>query len=252
MSQPTLVIGNWKMKLSLAESVALAQKIKNFSRSGVRIAVCPSFTAIEPVSKILRGSAVGLGAQDMFWEGSGAFTGEVSPTQLKELGCGYVLIGHSERRQHLGETDALAKRKIKAAFTHGLTPVLCVGENLEQRQDGRHEHFVITQLQACLEGVNLEPEQELVIAYEPVWAIGTGQAISAEDVGEMQQVIRHTLLDIFSVGELRTQVALIYGGSVTGQNVASFTQLEGINGVLPGTASWTAESFSEIIKNAAV
>ena len=247
--QKPIVIANWKMKLSSAESQKLAMAIKNKARGEAEIVICPSFISLAEVGKVLAGSAVKLGAQDCFWESSGAFTGEVSAQQLKEVGCDYVILGHSERRQHLAETDEMVHKKVKIALSSGLAPIICVGETFQERQDGAKDYILIQQVTKALEGVEIKPEQKVVVAYEPVWVIGSGQAIEPQEAMAAHQVIYQTLLDLFPLGLVGSNFRIIYGGSVDESNVASFTRLENTFGVLVGGASLKADDFLAIIKN---
>ena len=235
------------MKLNNAQAMQLAQALRGAARPGVEVVVCPSFVSLHSVGQIVRSHQISLGAQDMFWEDNGAFTGEISPEQLLDAGCTYVILGHSERRQNLGETYAQINRKLHCALRHGLTPVICVGETLEQRQNHEHERILMEQLQTALGGIELHEGQQCIIAYEPIWAIGTGMPIEPDQVQYVQQLLRHTLLDLVPIGVANNQIRFIYGGSVDSKNVTRFTNLQGITGVLPGTASLKAEEFRGII-----
>lgn len=236
------------MKLNLAESTQLAKSIIAHHYKGVDVAVCPSFPYLQAVSKMLDHTEVMLGAQDMFWEESGAYTGEVSPTQLKDFECAYVLVGHSERRAQQKETDEMINKKVKEVLAHDMIPVLCVGESEAQRREGNFEQLVIKQIDDGLAGIRLTEQQQIVIAYEPVWAIGTGSVPTTEDISHMQQVMRHSLLDQFSNREADEQIRIIYGGSVDSKNAASIAAIKGIAGVLPGGASLKPQEFDAIIK----
>ena len=170
--------------------------------------------------------------------------------ELKEAGCTFVIVGHSERRQNLSETDEMVHRKTEVALHSGLIPIVCVGETFQQRQDNEHHHVIISQVAAAMNGLELKNDQRLVVAYEPVWVIGTGQAIRPEQAAEMHQLIRQALLDTFPLGAVDKQIQIIYGGSVDSRNVADFTKLQYTNGVLVGTASLTADGFASVAKNA--
>lgn len=244
-----IIIGNWKMKLDLSGSKTLATAIKKISTKKAEVVVCPSFVALSEVSKILKHSNVALGAQDCFWESQGAYTGEVSAVYLKEVGCDFVVIGHSERRQHLNETDEMIHHKIQMALSAGLVPILCVGETFEQRQEGSKDYTLIQQTTKALEGVQLGSDQRIIIAYEPVWVIGSGHAIEANEAGSSQQVIRQTLFDLFPSDVVKNNFSVIYGGSVDANNVGKLISLAENDGFLVGGASLDVESFSEIIKN---
>ena len=243
-----IVVANWKMKLDLKQSLTLASALKSLKIPGREVVVCPAFVHLLPVGEILKNSAVSLGAQDAFWETAGAFTGEVSPAQLREIGCQYVIVGHSERRQNLGETDEMVHKKIKAVVAAGLTPILCVGETLAERRQGGQNYVLISQVTKALEGISLN-EQQVVVAYEPVWVIGSGQAIAPEQAALAHQVIRQTLIDLFPAALIKSNFRIIYGGSIEPDNVAAFTRLEHTAGVLVGGASLALEEFVAIINN---
>jgi len=242
------VIANWKMKLGISESIHLAKAIKKI-KSNVEVVVCPSFASVVEVRNILKGSKVKVGGQDCFWESEGAYTGEVSASQLREAGCDYVIIGHSERRKYLQETDEMIHNKIKTALSASLTPIICVGESFEQRSEGATDYVLINQVTKAIEGVDLGSDKKIIIAYEPVWVIGSGQAISPDEAEHAHQVIRQSLFDIFSPGLVKNNFSIIYGGSITSQNVGEFIALENTSGVLVGGASLKSDEFIAIIKN---
>jgi len=244
-----IVIANWKMKLGLSESVALAKAVRRIGSKDIELVICPSFISLTEAAKVLKGSQIKLGAQDCFWEAEGAFTGEVSAGYLKEVGGEFVILGHSERRQYLGETDGMVHRKVKMALMANLIPILCVGETFDQRQQGATDYVLIQQVTKALEGAPVGLEQRLIIAYEPVWVIGSGQAINPEQAATAHQVIRQTLFDLFPASLVKSNFAVIYGGSVDGANVASFTGLDNTAGVLVGGASLKIDKFTAIIKN---
>lgn len=244
-----IIAGNWKMNTNVAEARALANAlVEGLSKiDSADSVLCPPFISLAPLSEILAGTRVGLGAQDMFWEEKGAFTGEVSPTMLKGL-CQYVIIGHSERRQYFGETNQTVNRKLKAALAHGLTPIVCVGENLDQREAGQTESFITTQVNEGL--ADLESLDGVVIAYEPIWAIGTGRAATSDMAEEVCAQIRRTLSAMY--GEQAAQATRIqYGGSVTSSNVTELMSKPNIDGGLVGGASLKAEEFLMLIELAA-
>lgn len=216
----------------------------------VEIVVCPPFNALVPVVEALRGAAIAVGAQNVHWEDQGAFTGEISPGMLKDAGCRYVIIGHSERRQFFGETDVNVNRKVKAVLQYGLTPVMCVGELIGDREAGITEKVVRTQTEAGLVGLTAEQVAGMVIAYEPVWAIGTGKTASDADAQQVIGYIRGLVNQLFG-GEAAAQVRIQYGGSVKPQNTASLMAQPDIDGALVGGASLDVESFTGIIKAAA-
>lgn len=241
-----MVAGNWKMNTNVKEAVQLVTSIRGgmVGLSGVDLVICPPYLSLAALSEALAGSGVGLGAQNMHFEASGAFTGEVSPPMLQGI-CEFVILGHSERRQFFGETDESVNLKLKAAMEHGLRPILCVGESLAQRESGSALDVVSAQVRAGLDGV--DDITGLVLAYEPVWAIGTGQAATPEVAAEMMQ---GALLDPLSsmYGLAANQVPLLYGGSVNAGNVGSFAAKSSIHGALVGGASLQAESFLEIAR----
>lgn len=244
-----IVIGNWKMKLGIPESKELASALKKKDIKKAEVVICPSFVALTEVAKILKHTNIALGAQDCFWESQGSFTGEVSATYLKEAGCDFVILGHSERRKYLNETDEMIHRKIGMALSAGLVPVVCVGETFDQRHDGSKDYTLIHQTTKALEGIQLGPDQRVIIAYEPVWVIGTGQAIGPEEAAMSQQVIRQVLFDLFTPSVVKSNFSVIYGGSVDGSNATKLINLEENDGFLVGGASQNAEEFEAIIKN---
>ena len=241
-----IVAGNWKMNTTLDEAMALVSQMREDldAVAGVEKVVCPPFVSLAVVKSVLKGTSISLGAQNMHHEEKGAFTGEVSPAMLAEL-CRYVILGHSERRQHFGETDETVNRKVVAALKAGLQPILCVGERLEQREAGTAEDVVVRQLTDALEGVS--SADTLVVAYEPVWAIGTGVAATAQDAEDMMGAIRRTLAGLYGDAGAR-EVPLLYGGSVTADNVAEYAGQPNVDGALVGGASLNATSFVEIAR----
>ena len=244
-----IVIGNWKMKLGIPESRELASAIKKINLNKAEVVVCPSFVSLTEVAKIVKHTDIALGAQDCFWESHGSFTGEVSATYLKEAGCDFVILGHSERRKYLNETDEMVHRKVGMALSAGLVPIVCVGETFEQRHDGSKDYTLIQQTTKALEGVQIGPDQRVIIAYEPVWVIGTGQAIEPAEAALSQQVIRQVLFDLFTLSVVKNNFSVIYGGSVDVNNTSKLISLEENDGFLVGVASQSAEEFGAIIKN---
>jgi triosephosphate isomerase len=229
------------------EAQALVNGLKEKTLpEAVEVVLCPPFTALSTVAELIKGTAIGLGAQDLFWEDEGAYTGEVSPVMLKELGCTYVIIGHSERRQYFGETDETVNKKVKAALSHGLKPIICVGESLQQREAGETNVFVAGQVEKALDGLAPESIPQVVIAYEPIWAIGTGRSSSASDANEVIGMIRQTIAKKFDAN-LAAQVRIQYGGSVKPGNIKEFMGQAEIDGALVGGASLKAEDFFGII-----
>ncbi|MEK7636958.1 MAG: triose-phosphate isomerase [Patescibacteria group bacterium] len=248
-----LIVANWKMQLGIEEShqrlTDLKQRLKTV-RGRYQTVVCPSFVALSGMKKFLRGSAIQLGAQDVFWDDRGAYTGEVSPLNLREAGVEYVLIGHSERRQLVGETDEMVGRKVVSALGHGLTPILCVGETAHQRNDGRHELIVTRQLTAALRTAPPSSGQgRLYVAYEPVWAIGTGEPAGVEVAQTMREVIRQTLIELYSPAQVDQSFRFLYGGSVDADNVSQYVNAAAYHGALVGTASLDPEKFAMLISH---
>lgn len=246
-----IVAGNWKMNKTVAEAVALIQEIKRdiAACKGVDVVVCPPFTALQAVGTAIAGTAIGLGAQNMYWEKSGAFTGEVSAEMLRELYCHYVIIGHSERRSLFGETDAGVNRKVKTALASNLRPIVCVGETLEQRKAGQTEAVVKTQVQQGLEGIGSDDLNTIIMAYEPVWAIGTGLTATPAQAQEVHQLIRGLLKEMAD-DKTAQAVRIQYGGSVKAANAQELFSQPDIDGGLIGGASLDAASFMAIIKAA--
>ncbi len=244
-----IIAGNWKMNCTVAEAVKLVKEMLPGMEkiAGVEKVVCPPFTALAPVRDILKNSPVKLGAQDLYFQEKGAFTGEVSPGMVKEL-CQYVIIGHSERRAYFGETDDLVNKKVQAALKAGLLPIVCVGETLEKREQGKAEEVVVGQVQRGLVGV--AATATLVIAYEPVWAIGTGKAATGDDANKMIGLIRQTAAGLFGAGTA-AQIRVQYGGSVTASNVVEFIGQKEIDGALVGGASLKAAEFLAILEQTA-
>ncbi|MBI2862640.1 MAG: triose-phosphate isomerase [Chloroflexi bacterium] len=244
-----IIAGNWKMHTTVEEAITLAQTLKD-ELDGVLAAepvLCPPFIALAPLARLLAGSTIALGAQNLFYEDQGPYTGEISPLMLAPL-CQYVIIGHSERRKHLGETDEVVNRKIKAALRYGLRPILCVGEDLEQNEAGVTESVIKSQLLAALE--ELEGAEELVIAYEPIWAIGTGRPATGAGANQVISFIRSTIEKKFGPAfAQRTRIQ--YGGSVTSQNIVEFLAQPEIDGALVGGASLRAAEFTAIVREAA-
>jgi triosephosphate isomerase len=242
-----LVAGNWKMHLKLGEATELARRVVEGCRAypDVDIALVPPFTALATVASAIAGSPVRLGAQDMHWEEKGAFTGEVSPPMLKDIGCTYVLIAHSERRQLFGETDRSANRKVIAALAHDLVPILCVGESDAERDRGVTFVVVDRQIKEGLKDVAETELDRLVVAYEPIWAIGTGRTATPAQAEEVHQSIRGQLAKLFG-SAAASRVRILYGGSVKPDNVDDLMAEADIDGALVGGASLDASSFTRI------
>jgi len=249
MREP-IIAANWKMYKTVGEAVNFVREFTGLVTgvTGVEMVLCPPFTALAAVAGQLSGTNIALGAQNMYWADEGAFTGEIAPGMLKEIGCRYVILGHSERRQYFGETDETVNKKVHAALKHGLKPIVCVGERLEERESGTTEAVVRSQVQGSLAGLAPEQAAGLVVAYEPVWAIGTGRTASAEDAQQVNAFIRGLLRDMFgdaAAGAVRIQ----YGGSVKPGNAALLMAQPDIDGALVGGAGLVAGSFAEIVKN---
>ena len=247
-----MVVANWKMHGRLAEARELAQAVRDGLKRprGVEVAICPPFTALAAVAEVLAGSPLMLGAQNCHWEKSGAFTGEVSPAMLAELGCRLVVLGHSERRHISRETDEEIRRKVAAALRHRLQPVLCVGETAEERRQGLTFTVVEGQLRAGLAGLPVEDLVGCTIAYEPVWAIGTGLTATPSQASEVHGYLRGLLSELGSK-ESAQAVRILYGGSVKPDNAGLFAQEPEIDGALVGGASLQAASFITIAKKSA-
>ncbi|TKJ40228.1 triose-phosphate isomerase [candidate division LCP-89 bacterium B3_LCP] len=241
------IAGNWKMSKNLQESVSLAKSLKNRLKNVKNrdILICPSFTALGSVYDEVKGSNIKLGAQNMYFEDKGAYTGEVSPLMLKDF-CEYVILGHSERRQYFDESDEKVNKKVKKALEHGLRPILCVGESLEQREKNETFDIVGEQLEKSLKGVNKNSMKRIIIAYEPVWAIGTGKNATPEQAEDVHVFIRKEIEKIYGKG-IADDIRILYGGSVKPDNIKDLMEKESIDGVLVGGASLDAESFSEIV-----
>ena len=240
----SIVAGNWKMNTTLEEAVSLASDVASgaVAASGVELVLCPPFISLAAVRRAVSGSSVRVGAQNMHHEAAGAYTGEVSATMLRSL-CHYVIIGHSERRQLFGETDETVNRKVHAALAAGLSPIVCVGETLEQREGGQAADVVEGQVLAGVADVH--DINDVVVAYEPVWAIGTGRAATPEIAEEiMGGAIRDALRDLF--GDDADSVPLLYGGSVNPSNAAAFAAMPSIDGALVGGASLQADQFLQV------
>lgn len=244
-----IIAGNWKMHNTIAEAKVLVKELTSLvaDAQDVEIVVCPTFTALDAVSQAIKGTNILLGAQNMYWEDKGAFTGEISPVMLKELGCTYVILGHSERRQFFGETNEGVNKKAKAAFNHGLIPIVCVGETLEEREQGIMQQVVSSQTKSGIAGLEEEEVGQLVIAYEPIWAIGTGKTASKEDAQEVISFIREVVAKMYG-DALAHKVRIQYGGSVKSDNVQELMAQPDIDGALVGGAALKAEEFSKIVK----
>jgi triosephosphate isomerase len=248
MSRTPFICGNWKLHKNVQESLDLATAIKNAvgPLRDVEVAIAPVFTALHAVGKRLEGSAVGLAAQDCFWEAQGAWTGQVSVPLLKDVGCKYILVGHSERRQHFGETDAATNLKVKAVLAAGLSPILCIGETLAERDANETFNRCKAQLSGGLTGISAEEARRITIAYEPVWAIGTGRNATPEQAEEVHRYVRSLLAEMF--GPVAEEMRIQYGGSVKPDNAKVLLSQPNVDGALVGGASLKADDFLKIVK----
>ncbi|MGI5487375.1 triose-phosphate isomerase [Microtetraspora malaysiensis] len=251
MSRKPLIAGNWKMNLNHLEAINLVQKLafsltaKDFD--AVDVAVLPPFTDLRSVQTLVDGDKLQItyGGQDLSRHDSGAYTGEISGAMLAKLGCTYVLVGHSERRQYHAEDDAVCNAKVKAAYRHGITPLLCVGEGLPVRKAGEQVPHTLAQLDGALDGISAEQAKSLVVAYEPVWAIGTGEVATPEDAQEVCGAIRTRLAELYD-GEVAAAVRILYGGSVKSDNIAGIMAQPDVDGALVGGASLDPGEFVRI------
>jgi len=243
-----LIAGNWKMNMTNREAVEFVNALKEkVADADSEVAVCVPFTCIESVKKAVEGTNIKVGAQNLFYEEKGAFTGEISGPMLKELGVEYVIIGHSERRQYFGETDETVNKKIHAAFKYGLKPIVCVGESLTQREQGVTEDLVRYQVKVALQGLTEAQVKDIVIAYEPIWAIGTGKTATSEQANEVCKVIRNTIKELYRE-EIAEKVRIQYGGSITAANAPELFSMSDIDGGLVGGASLKLDEFTKIVK----
>ena len=244
-----LIAGNWKMFKTGPEAAELASGLKSLVSdiTDVDVMVAPAYTAIGVVAEILKGSAIHLGGQDLFWETEGAYTGQVSAPMLKAAGCSHVIVGHSERRQYFGETNETVNRKTKAALQGDLIPVVCVGESEAEREAEETFSVVKAQLAQGLEGIDSVGLQHLIIAYEPVWAIGTGKTATSEQAQEVHRFIRDWVEEVGG-NSIATTLRILYGGSVKPENVAGLMAMDDIDGALVGGASLVAESFAALVR----
>jgi triosephosphate isomerase len=253
MARKPIITGNWKMNLNHLEAIGLVQKLHYNLRpqdyDAVDVVVCPPFTALRSVQTLLEGDRIpmSLGAQDCHWEDKGAFTGEIAPPMLARLKCSYVIVGHSERRQYFAETDEIVNRKAKAVLRNEMLPVVCVGETLDEREDGRTEEVVDRQVRGSLAGIGSSTLAGIVVAYEPVWAIGTGRTAQTSDANAVISFIRRTIADVADKGTADA-IRIQYGGSVNAGNIAAIMVEPEIDGALVGGASLDAEDFALIVR----
>ncbi len=251
-SNNKIIIANWKMKLKHKESIDLAkkfkEKFKNFNKG--EVVFCPNFVSLTGVKRAVAGSKIKLGAQDVFWESQGSFTGEIQPEVLSEVGCKYAIIGHSERRKYLLENYTMIHQKVKAVLDSGkMTPVVCIGEEMEDRKSDKRDFVLVHQLQQALGGIKIMNNQEIIIAYEPVWAIGSGTPIEPKEAKYAHKIIRLALNDMFGMSMVEKNFRIVYGGSVNKENVAKFSGLNNLDGLLVGGASLEVNNFYTVAKN---
>lgn len=250
MLRTPILAGNWKMFKTIAEATDFAkQLVEREPIAGVEQVICAPFTTLSALASIFQGTPYALGAQNVHFADQGAFTGEISPLMLKEIGVTYVIIGHSERRQYFNETDETVNKKVQASLSHGLLPIICVGESLEEHESGSTEQVVRTQTLAACEGLSAEQAKQVVIAYEPIWAIGTGKSSTAEDANQTIAYIRACVREKFGV-EVADAVRIQYGGSVKPDNIEGYMRQSDIDGALVGGASLTVDGFVQLVAGA--
>jgi triosephosphate isomerase len=242
-----IIAGNWKMNKTVAEAVSLIEEIKPLVKDAkCEVVVCPTFLCLDAVINAVKGTNIKVGAQNMHFEENGAFTGEVAPGMLKQMGVSYVIIGHSERRQYFNETDETVNKKLKAAYNHNIIPILCIGETLEDREGNITEKVLENQVKLDLEGLTKEQVEELIIAYEPIWAIGTGKTATADQANETIAFIRETVGAMFGI-DVAEKIRIQYGGSVKPSTIKEQMGKSDIDGGLIGGASLSAEDFAGIV-----
>ncbi|MDO8669120.1 MAG: triose-phosphate isomerase [Candidatus Buchananbacteria bacterium] len=250
MKKP-IIIANWKMNLSFQKTLDLTSQVKD-DLSEIKdkdIIVCPSAVALSSVAGLIKNTNLKLGAQNVFWEENGAYTGETSPAVLQEIGCQYTIVGHSERRKYLGETNLMVNKKVNICLENNLTPILCIGETKDERHEGLTDNVLYHQLKECLDGVNIVDNEDIVIAYEPVWAIGSGDIAEPEEVARVFELIQQVLIDIYPLTVVKNNVRMVYGGSVDSDGAVGFSQLKLLDGFLVGGASLEINKFKEIVKS---
>ena len=244
-----LIIANWKCNptdLDKAKHLFGVVQRGVSKVKDIEIVICPPFVYLSPLMALAQDKMV-FGAQDCFWEQKGAFTGEISPLELKNLGCHYVIVGHSERRRYLNETDEMVNQKVKAVLQNGLVPIICVGETLEERQSSNKDFIIMNQVNKAIEGVDLSGNKSIIIAYEPVWGIGSGQTVEPQEAEHTNQVIRQILIDKYPLETINEKIYILYGGSVNPTNIREFLSQATIDGALVGGASLDADTFWQII-----
>ena len=249
MGRKTVIAGNWKMFKTQSEASefvkALQGEVEGYQE--VDVVVCPTYTSLSAVKKLLQDSVIQMGAQDVYWEEEGAYTGQISTEMLLDCGCRYVILGHSERRQYFGETDESVNKKLRKVLETALIPILCVGETLEERESGRVSEVVLGQLNRAMDGLTEDDVSRIIIAYEPVWAIGTGRTATPEVAEEVHSMIRQRLGDSFSE-KLSSETRILYGGSVKPDNVVELMAQPDLDGALVGGASLNAQTFAKLVK----
>ncbi|NBI27702.1 triose-phosphate isomerase [Chengkuizengella marina] len=249
MREP-IIAGNWKMFKTVSEAQAFINEVKGRAEiDGVESVICAPFTNLPALVEAVKGTKIKVGAQNLHWEESGAFTGEISGAMLEDLGVNYVIIGHSERRAYFAETDETVNKKVHASFKYNLTPIVCVGEKLEEREAGQTKEVCKLQVNEAFRGLSKEQAAQVVVAYEPIWAIGTGKSSTAEDANEVITYIREQLIALFDV-ETANHVRIQYGGSVKPNNVREYMNQLSIDGALVGGASLDPNSFTQLVEGA--
>jgi len=248
-----VIAGNWKMNKTIVESVSLVKELKDFIRGikGVDIVICPPFTSLLAVKETINDTNIYMGAQNMHWETKGAFTGEISPLMLKDVGCKYVILGHSERRQYFKETSEEVARKTEVALSGNLIPIVCVGENLEERESGKTESIIEQEINALYPTIDSTLAERIIVAYEPIWAIGTGRSSSSKDANIIIKFIRELFSSKYG-SKIAERIRILYGGSVNPKNIDEFMNESDIDGALVGGASLHPLSFSQIVKAAKI
>jgi triosephosphate isomerase len=253
-----IIIANWKINLEPSEEASLAkdllkklEKIKPRKSADLETVICPSFLGLSAVAEILKGKnkVLSFGAQDCFWEDKGNFTGGISSLTLKQMGCEYVILGHSERRENLKETGEMINKKIKAVLRNNLIPIICLGETKEERDKGLKEYVVLEQVSQTLRGINFKAENKIIIAYEPVWINNNAKPVEPREAEYFAKIIQQRLIDLFPLPFVHGNIRIIYGGSVNSQTVKSFVSEETISGVLVGSASLKVEEFIKMCEN---
>ncbi|MBP2026517.1 triosephosphate isomerase [Acetoanaerobium pronyense] len=242
-----IIAGNWKMHKTINEAKSFVEEIKgSIKETDVEAVICAPYTILKDLKEVTKGTNIKVGAQNMHFEENGAFTGEISPLMLKDLEIDYVIIGHSERRQYFNETDETVNKKVKKALEHSIIPIMCVGESLEEREAGDTKSIVKSQVEKGLEGINHEDIKKIVVAYEPIWAIGTGKTASSEDANEVIAYIREVIKNVSSE-DISEEIRIQYGGSVKPSNVEEIMNQSDIDGALVGGASLEPKDFIELV-----